>query len=45
MKAIVQDRYGSADLLELRDVEKPQPGTTNYSSACMLRASTQASGI
>ena len=26
MKAIVQDRYGSADLLELRDVEKPQPG-------------------
>src|SRR3712207_2471334 len=26
MKAIVQDRYGSADVLELRDVEKPQPG-------------------
>ncbi len=24
MKAIVQDRYGSADVLELRDVEKPQ---------------------
>jgi len=26
MKAIVQDKYGSADVLELRDVEKPQPG-------------------
>jgi NADPH:quinone reductase-like Zn-dependent oxidoreductase len=25
MKAIVQERYGSADVLELRDVEKPQP--------------------
>jgi NADPH:quinone reductase-like Zn-dependent oxidoreductase len=26
MKAIVQDKYGSTDVLELRDVEKPQPG-------------------
>lgn len=26
MKAIIQDKYGSADVLELRDVEKPQPG-------------------
>ena len=26
MKAIVQDKYGSADVLELRDIEKPQPG-------------------
>jgi NADPH:quinone reductase-like Zn-dependent oxidoreductase len=26
MKAIVQDRYGTADVLEIRDVEKPQPG-------------------
>ncbi|HVK21815.1 MAG TPA: NAD(P)-dependent alcohol dehydrogenase [Actinokineospora sp.] len=26
MKAIVQDRYGSTDVLELRDVETPVPG-------------------
>ena len=26
MKAIVQDKYGTADVLELRDIEKPQPG-------------------
>ena len=26
MKAIVQDKYGSADVLELRDVQKPHPG-------------------
>ncbi|WP_405495555.1 NAD(P)-dependent alcohol dehydrogenase [Streptomyces sp. NBC_00096] len=26
MKAIVQDRYGSPDVLELRDVETPSPG-------------------
>jgi NADPH:quinone reductase-like Zn-dependent oxidoreductase len=26
MKAVVRDRYGSADVLELRDVEVPQPG-------------------
>jgi NADPH:quinone reductase-like Zn-dependent oxidoreductase len=25
MKAIVQDRYGSADVLELRDIDKPTP--------------------
>jgi NADPH:quinone reductase-like Zn-dependent oxidoreductase len=27
MKAIVQDRYGSADVLELREVERPEPAT------------------
>ncbi|MET9226212.1 NAD(P)-dependent alcohol dehydrogenase [Lentzea sp. NPDC003310] len=26
MKAIVQDRYGSADVLELREVDRPVPG-------------------
>ena len=26
MKAIVQDRYGSADVLEFRDIEAPMPG-------------------
>jgi NADPH:quinone reductase-like Zn-dependent oxidoreductase len=26
MKAIVQDKYGSVDVLKLREVEKPQPG-------------------
>ena len=26
MKAIVQDRYGSADVLELRDVDPPVAG-------------------
>jgi NADPH:quinone reductase-like Zn-dependent oxidoreductase len=26
MKAIVQDKYGSADVLELRDIDKPAPG-------------------
>jgi NADPH:quinone reductase-like Zn-dependent oxidoreductase len=26
MKAIVQDRYGSAEVLESRDIEKPQIG-------------------
>lgn len=25
MKAIVQDRYGSADVLELQEVERPVP--------------------
>ncbi|GAB3802995.1 NAD(P)-dependent alcohol dehydrogenase [Micromonospora zhanjiangensis] len=27
MKAIVQDRYGSADVLQFRDVDPPTPGT------------------
>ena len=26
MKAIVQDKYGSVDVLRLREVEIPQPG-------------------
>src|SRR5690349_2134885 len=27
MTAIVQDRYGSADVLQLREIERPRPGT------------------
>ena len=26
MKAIVQDRYGSAEVLEARDIDKPEVG-------------------
>jgi hypothetical protein len=26
MKAIVQNRYGTADVLELREIERPKPG-------------------
>ncbi|MFE6337302.1 NAD(P)-dependent alcohol dehydrogenase [Streptomyces sp. NPDC057798] len=26
MKAVVQDRYGPADVLEFRDIERPEPG-------------------
>jgi len=26
MKAVVRDRYGSADVLELQEIEKPEPG-------------------
>ncbi len=26
MKAITQDSYGSADVLQLRDIEQPTPG-------------------
>jgi NADPH:quinone reductase-like Zn-dependent oxidoreductase len=26
MKAIAQDRYGGADALELRDIDRPAPG-------------------
>lgn len=26
MKAVVQDTYGPAEVLELRDIDKPEPG-------------------
>ena len=46
MKAIIQDSYGSAEMLELRDVEKPRPGDDELlGPAFMLRASTQECGI
>ena len=32
MKAIVQDTYGSADVLELRDIDKPAVGHDDVAS-------------
>lgn len=40
MKAIVQDRYGSADVLELRDVEVPAVGPEEV----LVRVSTAGAG-
>ena len=34
MKAIVRDRYGSPDVLELREVERPELRTTAFWCAC-----------
>ena len=39
MKAITQDRYGSADVLRLRDIEEPTPGEHE------VLVSVQAAGI
>jgi NADPH:quinone reductase-like Zn-dependent oxidoreductase len=39
MKAITQDRYGSADVLQLGDVEQPTPGDHE------LLVKVQAAGI
>ncbi len=45
MRAIVQDRYGSADVLELRDVAQPAIGEqTTFSCASSRRASTAEPG-
>jgi hypothetical protein len=33
MKAIVQDTYGSADVLELRDIGKPWPARVSWPPA------------
>ena len=32
MKAIVQDRYGSADVLELKDIDQPNMGDNDVSA-------------
>ena len=45
MKAIVQDAYGSADVLRLRDIDQPDDrATTRCSSGCARPASTPACG-
>jgi NADPH:quinone reductase-like Zn-dependent oxidoreductase len=44
MKAIVQDRYGSADALELATVDQPAPEDDELLSGCMRPGSTPASG-
>ena len=44
MKAIVQDRYGPADVLELRDVATPWSATPTSSSGCGQRAAAPTCG-
>ena len=44
MKAIVQDRYGSADVLELRDIEDPVVGRTTCSSGSTRPAAARTCG-
>ena len=44
MKAIVQDRYGSADVLEFQDIEDPVVGATTCSSACTRPAAARTCG-
>lgn len=43
MKAIVQDTYGSHDVLELRDIEKPEPGRDEVLIA--VRAAAVDAGV
>ena len=44
MKAIVQDRYGSADVLEFRDIEDPVLGAKTCWSASRRPAAARTSG-
>jgi hypothetical protein len=44
MKAIVQDTYGTEDVLEYRDIDKPAPGTARCWCGCARPAWTGASG-
>ena len=45
MKAIVQTRYGSPDVLQLRDVEKPASATIRCWYVSTQRPSISATGI
>ena len=45
MKAIVQDRYGTADVLELRDIDKPVPGEDDVLVEVHAAVSIRVSGI
>jgi hypothetical protein len=45
MRAIVQDRYGDLDVLELRDIDRPVPRTTRCWCGCRRPASTGATGM
>ena len=40
MKAAIRDKYGSPDVVEVREVERPTPKDDESSSACGLRRST-----
>jgi hypothetical protein len=44
MKAIVQDEYGSPDVLELRDIDIPRSPTGRYWFTCMRLAWVGTSG-
>jgi NADPH:quinone reductase-like Zn-dependent oxidoreductase len=43
MKAITQDRYGSADVLELREIEEPTPG--DHEVLVKVQAAGMARGV
>ena len=44
MKALTQDRYGSADVLKLRDIQRPLQGTGKSWYASSQRGWTAARG-
>jgi NADPH:quinone reductase-like Zn-dependent oxidoreductase len=44
VKAIVQDVYGSADVLELREITRPEPRDGELLIVCGRRASTRVCG-
>lgn len=44
MRAVVQDRHGSAEVLRLSRVPSRSPGTTRCWSGCTRPASTAAPG-